>query len=72
MFSWDSRDEYDRMAQVIGEALIPFLCERTGLSAVQIQMVLDAQSAFWTSQAKRFGAEAIAVWMQQDDAEEDD
>ena len=40
----------DREVERLTDLLVPYLCERTGLSAQQITMVLKANNEFWESQ----------------------
>lgn len=44
-------NEMDR----IGDLIVPYLCERTGLSREQIERVLDAQTDFWDVQLRKWG-----------------
>ena len=47
----DAARELERLAEVI----VPYLCERTGLSRMQVEGFLDAQEAFWDSQPTVIG-----------------
>ena len=40
----------DREVERLTDLLVPYLCERTGLSAKQIALVLKANDEFWESQ----------------------
>ncbi len=55
-------DEVTRLTDL----LIPYLCERTGFSGAQIQTVLDAQNAFWSSQPSVI-AQMVIVEMSDDE-----
>ncbi len=41
---------FEQELERLGDLLVPYLCERTGLSAQQVIAVLDANDAFWGSQ----------------------
>lgn len=43
-------DRVERELERICALIVPYLCERTGLSAEQITKVMDAQELFWDSQ----------------------
>lgn len=49
------RQEMDRIADVI----VPYLCERTGLSRVQVEQFLEAQETFWETQPHVVGRMTI-------------
>ena len=46
----DSEGEVEREVERLSTVLIPYLCERTGLSRWQVEAVLNAQEDFWDSQ----------------------
>jgi len=47
----DLKREVERLSAV----LIPYLCERTGLSHAEVESVMDAQEEFWDSQKHVIG-----------------
>ena len=42
----------DPLAEIerLGEVMVPYLCERTGLQKAQVELVLDAIDTFWEGQ----------------------
>ncbi len=57
--------EIERLTAVI----VPYLCERTGLSAKQVRAVLDAQEMFWDNQPSVVGRMFILGFPIDDDPE---
>ena len=42
--------DMEREIERLSELLVPYLCERTGLSGEQVMSVLHANDQFWESQ----------------------
>ena len=40
----------EREIERLSDLLVPYLCERTGLSRAHVTAVMEAQEAFWQSQ----------------------
>jgi len=59
----DLHSEMRRLADL----LVPYLCERTGLSREQVESVMDAQGEFWESQHSIIGM----IFGAQEDDEQD-
>ena len=51
----DHEDEVEKEVERLSAVLVPYLCERTGLSRIQVTTLLNAQEAFWESQPHVIG-----------------
>ena len=48
-------EEVEREIERLTTLLVPYLCERTGLSRIQIEQLMEAQEAFWDAQPHVMG-----------------
>ena len=46
----NSVSDLEREVERLSELLVPYLCERTGLSHDQVTAVIEAQDMFWENQ----------------------
>ena len=60
--------EIERLAAV----LVPYLCERTGLSRAHVEQVMNAQEEFWNTQRHVIGRMFILGFELEDDELEGD
>ena len=51
--------EFEQELERISALIVPYLCERTGLTHEQVVQVLDAQQAFWDAQPHVIGQMTI-------------
>ena len=51
----DGEEQLAQEIERLSAVLIPYLCERTGLSHTQVQSVMDAQEMFWDTQQHVIG-----------------
>jgi len=51
----DSEERLEQEIERLSAVLIPYLCERTGLSHHQVQALMDAQETFWDTQPHVIG-----------------
>ena len=61
--------DMEREIERLSELLVPYLCERTGLSRDQVTAVLQANDAFWENQPSVI-ANMVIFEMPDDDGEE--
>lgn len=52
----------EQIAEHLSNLIVPWIAERTGLSAETIMKVFDAQNAFWESQVEKIGGRSIHLW----------
>ena len=50
-----SDSDLEREVERLGAVLVPYICERTGFSATQVERVLDVQEEFWEHQPHVIG-----------------
>ncbi len=62
-------DHFEHEVERLKDLLVPYLCERTGLSAQQVILVLDANDAFWESQPSVIAN--LVIFQMPDDGEEE-
>ena len=51
----DGEELLEQEIERLSAVLIPYLCERTGLSHAQVKAVMDAQETFWDTQPHVIG-----------------
>ena len=64
-------NNFDDEVTRLTDLLVPYLCERTGLSAAQVALVLEANDAFWESQPSVIGQMVLFQLPDPDDEEPD-
>ena len=47
--------DLEREVERLGDLLLPYICERTGLSSKDVESVLNAQEDFWDNQPHVIG-----------------
>ena len=50
-----SEDAVAREIERLSAVIIPYICERTGLSHAQVERVMDVQEEFWDAQTHVIG-----------------
>ena len=50
-----SEDAVAREIERLSAVIVPYICERTGLSHAQVERVLDVQEEFWDAQTHVIG-----------------
>ena len=63
----DAHDEVEREVERLSTVLIPYICERTGLSRAQVTQVMEAQEDFWDKQPHVIGRMFILGFELEDD-----
>ena len=48
-------DPVEQEIERLSDLIIPYICERTGLSHAQVEQVMDAQEDFWDHQPHVIG-----------------
>ena len=51
----DGENEVAREIERLSAVIIPYICERTGLSHAQVERVMDVQEEFWDAQTNVIG-----------------
>ena len=59
--------DMDREIERLTDLLVPYLCERTGLSHDQVVSVLQANDAFWENQSSVIASMVIFEMPDEDD-----
>jgi hypothetical protein len=47
--------DLEREVERLGDLLLPYICERTGLASKDVELVLNAQEDFWDDQPHVIG-----------------
>ena len=63
-----SVSDLEREVTRLGDLIVPYLCERTGLSRAHVTAVMEAQEAFWQSQPSVIAQ--MVIFEMPDDGEE--
>ena len=58
------------LRSLMQDAMIPFICEHTGLPAVKVLAVLQANDAFWRKWAGMYGVDRVRDAMSCEDVDE--